>query len=169
MKNFLDEYSFKKLIKEDKYQVFLLTCPASFPVNFVIHPWFVINRKGVVSRWEVNFWRVETGTKWGHLYKDALPIHQGMRMIAFSNLFWWKARLIASIEGDEHSLAARMAEFIVRSNELYSQSYIYSLIGNNSNTYVQWVINHFPEAHMKLPWNSLGKYKAANIPLINRV
>jgi len=36
---------FDKLIDKDKYQVFLMICPASTPVNFARHGWFVINKK----------------------------------------------------------------------------------------------------------------------------
>ena len=61
------------------------------------------------------------------------------------------------IEGDENSLAAKMAEFIEHSPETYSHSKEYSLVGPNSNTYVQWILNMFPEFPAKLPWNAFGK------------
>lgn len=37
------------------YQVFLLSCHAVFPLSFARHPWFVVNRMGDVSRWEVHW------------------------------------------------------------------------------------------------------------------
>jgi len=153
-----DEPSFNALIKKDLHQVFLLCSPSSIPVNFVIHPWFVINRRGIVSKWEVGFGLHRREKSWGHLDLDLHRPHQGVHMFAFSNTFLWKARLISSVEGTEGSLAARMADFIARSDKTYPYPYKYSLIGPNSNSYAQWVLDHFPESGMKLPWNSLGKW-----------
>lgn len=90
-------------------------------------------------------------------------------MFIFINLFFWRGSVLHSIEGGKDSTAARMAEFIARSNELYPDPKHYSLIGPNSNTYAQWVLNHFPEAGMRLPWNSLGKAQAKRTPLLNSV
>jgi hypothetical protein len=39
-----------KLINKNKHQVFILICPANFPVNFAIHPWIVLNEKGKVKQ-----------------------------------------------------------------------------------------------------------------------
>ena len=44
---------FEKLIDKNKYQVFVFYCPAYFPFNFFKHPWFVINKKGEISRYEI--------------------------------------------------------------------------------------------------------------------
>ncbi len=69
----------------------------------------------------------------------------------------WKAWLISSVEGDGHSVAARMADFIISSPQIYPYREKYSLAGPNSNTYVQWILNKFPESGMHLPWNAIGK------------
>lgn len=61
------------------------------------------------------------------------------------------------IEGDEGSLAAKMAEFIERSPETYPFKNQYRFRGPNSNTYAQWILNHFPETGMALSWNAFGK------------
>jgi hypothetical protein len=45
---------FEKLIKEDVYQVFLFHCACTVPLSFASHPWFVINKKGKISRYAVN-------------------------------------------------------------------------------------------------------------------
>ncbi|KKT21937.1 MAG: hypothetical protein UW07_C0051G0001, partial [Candidatus Nomurabacteria bacterium GW2011_GWF2_43_8] len=66
----------EKLIDKDKYQVFLYACPANVPLNFASHPWFVVNKLGSVSRWEVLFRNTPHSTKWGHLYMNFFPPFQ---------------------------------------------------------------------------------------------
>ena len=97
------------VFKEHLYQVFLLSCPASFPVNFAIHPWFVINHKGRVSRWEVSAIKRDRSLSSGHLNKDLFPPFQGIEAIPFSKLHW-SSKVLAVIEGDEDSIAARGAK-----------------------------------------------------------
>ena len=149
---------FQGLIRHDAYQVFLFTCPATFPFSFASHPWFVVNRKGTVSRWEI-FWEADKKDKmsWGHLHKDCWPPSQGIEMFFYSQKYFFKSTLFDSIEGNEGSLAHRMADFIEESSQHYPYCQEYSLRGPNSNTYVQWVFDHFPECGIRLRWNSFGK------------
>ena len=163
----MTQKEFEALLKPDRYQVFLFACPASMPFSVACHTWFVINKKGVVERWEVGWGMHSRARSWSHLDLDVFPPHQGVQLISFVHFFFWRARLVTSIEGDEGSVAARMTEFITRSPDLYFYRHHYSLMGPNSNTYTQWVLNHFPEAHMQLPWNSLGKAKVASVPLLS--
>lgn len=143
------------LLKPDQCQVFLFTCPAASPFGFARHPWFVINRKGKLSRWEV-FWRQEEGAaRWGHLHKDFYAPTQGIAKYIFSKKHFRKdVRLLGYVEGN---LAERMADLIESSTQSYPYLHHYSLKGPNSNTYAQWVIDRFPESNLKLPWNSFGK------------
>jgi hypothetical protein len=151
--------SFGDLVKPDRYQVFLMISPASLPISFACHPWFVINKKGILSRWGVG-WRPQhysAGKRWGHLASDVLAPFQGLRIFYFSSRFSWKGSLLKSIEGDEHSLAADMVKFIEESAHNYPYKDYYSFLGPNSNTYAQWIIMRFPESGMHLPWNAFGK------------
>jgi hypothetical protein len=152
----------ENLIKKDKYQVFLCVCPANLPFSFATHPWFVINRKGTISRWGVSFSRRERDLSYGHLNKNLFPHFQGIEVFPFSQRYFWKGSVMRSIEGDDDSLAAQMTEFIEMSNKNYPFTQKYKLVGPNSNTYVQWVLNHYPQSNMRLPWNSFGKDKAGN-------
>jgi len=147
---------FEALIKPDEYQIFLFTCPASLPVSFAAHPWFVINRKGMLSRWEI-FWYPELAwlLRWGHLHKDYYTPFQGIDIIPlFHRGTWSRVHLLGSVEGE---LARAMADFIEASPETYPHCRNYVLRGPNSNTYAQWVLNKFPECGLRLPWNSFGK------------
>jgi hypothetical protein len=144
-------------IDNTKYQVFLFTCPATVPFIFACHPWFVVNKKGVVSRWEI-FWQPSRSEQsWGHLHKDFYPPTQGIEMFFYADKYFFKSTLDGVIEGDEGSMAQKMAECIENSPHAYPYCNQYSLIGSNSNTYVTWILNQFPNSGFKLSWRAFGK------------
>ena len=140
-----------------KHQVFLYICPGNLPFSFAPHPWFIINKQGIVTRWEVLFRKLQHKTKWGHLYMNLFPPFQGIEIIPFVEKYFWTAKLLGQIEG---ATAAKIAEFIEKSPSLYPYCEKYFLAGPNSNTYAQWILDNCPEFQVKLPWNSIGsRYK----------
>ena len=148
------------LIRKDKYQVFLFACPANLPFSFATHSWLVVNRKGIVSRWEVLFRKHACETSWGNLHKNAFLPFQGIHIFPFSNSdkhFWKRISLIGHIDGNEGSLSNRMVDFIKSSSQKYPFCNTYSLVGPNSNTYVKWVLKQFPQCKLILPWNAFSK------------
>lgn len=146
---------FQNLINKDKYQVFVFDSPAFIPINFARHPWFVLNKKGVLSRWEVRDTKdKETGS---YLFINNQPLFQGINVFYFPKNVFWKAKLLGYIDGDEGSTAQRMINFIENSKAIYPYVYSYSLIGPNSNSYAEWILSKFPEFRVSLPWNSVGK------------
>jgi hypothetical protein len=152
------QQEFEKLLKPDRYQVFLLSCPPSMPLSFARHPWFVVNKKGVVSRWEViaSPQMYDIRTRSGHLCTNVLPSWRGLRILR-SIRDWgyiWPATLHGVVEG---SLAELMAECIEHSPQNYPYCENYAYTGPNSNTYVQWVLTQFPGSGLTLPWNAFGK------------
>ncbi len=157
----MDEAKLNTLIKKDMYQVFILTSFCSIPVNFAQHTWFVINKKGIISRWEVLFRLLRKNdmskTGWGHLYTNFSPTTQGIEIVPFWAKFHWKTKLAQVIEGNENSVAQKMSDIIEQSPKNYPYSHQYSLIGANSNTYIQWALNQFPELNIQLAWNAFGK------------
>jgi len=153
----MNSQEFDQLIKKDRYQVFVFTCPGSFPFIFARHPWFVVNKRGTISRWEVLFRKNLNNTSWGHLHKNFLPLFLGIEIVPFINVFHHKAKLLNIIEGDENSTARKIADFIENSKENYPYCDKYSLFGPNSDTYGQWILDNFPELKIKLPWNCFGK------------
>ncbi len=148
---------FDKLINKDKYQVFVFMSHASLPVLFSVHPWIVINEKGKISRLEIKRDR-NKNEELGYLYiNDQLP-YEGLPIIYPFKKFPWKAQVLGLIEGDENSLAKRMTDFIGNSKKTYPYLKKYSLItGPNCGTYVEWVLDNFPEIEIKLPWSAIGK------------
>ena len=147
----------KDMVKTDRYQVFLLSCPAALPVSFASHPWFVVNSKGALSRWDVLLLpRMNWKMRGGNLHKDFFSPFEGVEMFFFTDRYKWKnVRLLGVVEG---SLAERMATCIENSPQSYPYCEKYRLTGPNSNTYAQWIIDRFPECGLRLPWNSFGKH-----------
>jgi hypothetical protein len=147
----------KKIINNDSYQVFLLTCPANLPFIFAKHSWFVINKKGVLSRWEVLFEKNMCELSWQHLHKDFLKPFDGIGYFPYFYKLLQKSRMEYFIEGDINSDAKKISDFIENSPKIYPFCDNYQLTGPNSNTYVQWVLDNNPQLKISLPKNSLGK------------
>ena len=153
MKNNFQE--FENLINKDKYQVFIFSCPVNLLVGFARHPWFVLNKKRKTSRWEIMWFKEVNGT---YLHKNTQFLFQDFYISFFIKKYFWKAKLLAYIEGNENSVAQKAIEFIEDSRKNYPYCNKYSfIIGPNSNTYAQWVLNRFPEFNIKLSWNFIGK------------
>ena len=148
------ENKFQSLVKQDEYQVFIFDCPAYIPFNFARHPWFVLNKKGTLSRWEV---RQEKDKNNNHLYLNAVIPFRGINVSFVGKQYFWKPELLGYIEGDENSNVKQLIDFIESSKENYPYQYKYYLSGPNSNTYAQWILNKFPEFNVKLSWRFIGK------------
>ncbi len=99
-----------------------------------------------------------SGTHWGNIYKDFSKPFEGVTVLPYIRGFCWNdVRLLGSLEGGEDSLAHNMGNFIEQSPVNYPHAHTYRLLGPNSNTYVQWVLNKFPEFKAILPKNAVGK------------
>jgi len=149
----MNQSDYQKLVDASKYQVFLFHSPCGLPLSFASHPWFVCNEKSDITRWEIRI-NPNTDSQWGHLHINNLPPFSGIEMLPYNSNLFWSAKLIGKIEGD---YAKKMIKLIKDSREKYPYYNKYSLIGTNSNTYAQWILNHFPELDFSLPWNSFGK------------
>lgn len=158
-----DTKKFYRLIDKKIYQVFLFACPGNIPFNFFLHHWFVLNKKGNLSRWEFLFRKNTHKKSGGHLYRNFFPPFQGIEIFYFSQKYFWKGKLVKHIGGGKNSPAYRAIKLIENSKNKYPYNYRYFLTGPNSNTYIQWVLKNFPEFKVKLSWNSFGKnYKIEN-------
>ena len=143
---------FEKLIDKEKYQVFILICPASLPFIFARHLFFVINKKGEISRWEVRFEKHSRGIVWGHIHKNASLPNQGIPIIPYIEKWCWPARLFLEINNNQKRI-----EIIEESKNNYPYKDRYFITGPNSNTYIQWILNQVPELKIDLPFNAFGK------------
>ena len=146
---------FQSLVVKDKDQVFLFACPGNMPFIFAKHPWFVINRHGLITRWEVLFRKRAGTTSWGHIHKNFLAPWNGLGILPyFERYFPYRSKILGFCEGE---VAQRMADQIENSPNTYPYQSNFSLAGPNSNTYAQWILDNSTETMLKLPWNSFGK------------
>jgi hypothetical protein len=158
----MDEAQFNKLIKPDLYQVFFFRSKVSLPASMFAHTWVVTNDRGTVNRWDAWNFKERCKTSWGHLhlnlYKPLLGVRVFHNKKADPDALRFKGHLFATVEGGAGSLAERMVKFVNSSNDTYPYLHEYRYFpGPNSNTYTQWIVSHFPECDVKIPWNAAGK------------
>ena len=152
----MNESDFKKLLKKDKYQVFLCKTPANTLLRFIIHTYFITNDKGKIKRWEILYLKSLCKTSWSHLHLNYLKPWQGFVKSFFSrNGPRFSGQIMSKVE--ERS-AIKIIKFIEKSPQIYKfNNYYLAYPGPNSNTFTQWILDHFPESGLKLPWNAFGK------------
>jgi len=154
----MNEKEFKKLLKKDRYQVFVFSSRLTLPLSFARHTWFVVSDKGKTSRWEVLFFNDYTGRKFGYLHLNSLKPTEGMGAFLFKIFGCWKGKLIGTLEGKKNSTAEKVNLFFKEDYKKYPYAKRYLLLGPNSNTFTQWVIDQFPKWNLKLPKNAFGKH-----------
>ena len=153
----MEEKEFRKLVKKNLYQVFLFSCPAPIPTNFALHYWFVVNNKGKLSRWDLLVKPSQVKTSWRYLHKTNKDFSLGLNKYHFKLYPRSKSKFHRLISGKKGSLAEKIVKFIEKSPKNYPYCEKYHLLGPNSNTYIQWIINKFPESGFKLGWRAFGK------------
>lgn len=153
----MSKLEFNKLIDKNKYQVFLFSSPVPIPLNFAAHTWFVINLKGKIHRWEFGLFRGSPHPNGIGILKDFLKPIEGMNIYPWKSNPKFNSKLIDFIEGGEKSIAKDLALFIEKKSNSYPLKDIYKLLSPNSNSYVSWVLNKFPNSGLKLPFNAFGK------------
>ncbi len=160
----MDGTKFSELINKNKYQVFLFSSPVPIPFNFAVHTWFVINLKGKINRWEFGRFKGSPHKNGIGILKNFFEPTEGM------NKFFWKrnprfnSKLIGFIEGKDNSITKQLAIFIEEYANSYPLKTEYSVLGPNSNSFMQWILDKFPDVKLKLPFNAIGKgYKIKEV------
>lgn len=134
-------------------RVFLYISKGNIPLHFAVHPWFVVNRDGVETRWEVLHQKHKSNTSWGYLHKDALAPKTGMQIIPLLP-FRWNAQCIGEVSGP---IAEEVEKNLGASPNTYPYAKHYSLLGPNSNSFASWVLGQIPSWKIQLPKNAFGK------------
>ncbi len=145
---------YESLIDPGNYQVFLFVSNAVMPFSFAKHPWFVVNNKGDISRWEII---VDRNKPREFVRKDFCTPFLGSGVFLGGKRFYYKEKLLGYLTGGESSAAKQMVSQILRTRKEYPFKSEYRFLGPNSNTYAQWILDMFPQFEGKLPWNSFGK------------
>ena len=152
----INETQIRKIAQPET--VWFLCSPLPIPMNMIaVHCWIVtIDAQWKTDRWEVWQSRSNCKSSWGYVHKNLLAPWQGIsKYPAFRRYVPGPIYPIASLNGH---IAKSVIEFMDNHmNEYpYTNDYHY-WPGPNSNTYVQWVINQFPQLSVNLPWSAIGK------------
>jgi hypothetical protein len=125
--------------------------------SIAYHYWFVVHRDDRQDRWEV--WQHKTvrshhprHLSWGHLHYNLMAPQAGV-----GNGVSWQATQW------EDEVAIVLAQIIETTPNLYPYCDRYLLWpGPNSNTYVQWILNHpsfkASSPSFQLSWRGWGKH-----------
>jgi hypothetical protein len=157
----MEEKTFSKLLNKKTYQVFFFYSSVPIPLSFAVHSWIVINNLGKIERWESGqFYNPKPKKSWGNVYLGLFknnPI-TGMSIFPYKSIIRFNSKLGGIIQGKTGSVAEKIIKFIEKKANKYPYKNLqYKLLGPNSNTFPQWILNQFPEAKIKLPWNAFGK------------
>jgi hypothetical protein len=154
-------------IDKTKYQLFICVSPTSFPLLGFLHAYIVANEIGSITRWDVWHIKNRVDASEGYVHENTfkpwigLSIFYGMSLS--NNRLRWPINIVSVISGEKNSLAYDMCKFINNKTYLYPIKDYYSFVGPNSNTFVQWFLEQFPESQIKLPFRAFGKsYKYKN-------
>lgn len=152
---------------KQSYQVFLMASPIPVPFSFAIHAWFVCCHEGKLERWEFGKFNGSPHPNSIGVLHDFMPPLLGMNKFPGRAKPRHNSYLLGIEAGGMDSRAAAMLKFIQRYSPEYPLRRQYRYLGPNSNTYVAWVLRHFPETDLNLNWRAIGRnFKA---PLIKTV
>ncbi|MCP4297341.1 MAG: DUF3750 domain-containing protein [Proteobacteria bacterium] len=151
-------------------ELFVLSSPLPKPLHKIaVHTWLVTNSAGQTpDRWEV--WQMKRRSKisWGHVHKNLFSVETGMpvSLKPGSGSIRWNSCVVGRVEGE---IASKMIQYL----NTFAPQYIFSeryfpWPGPNSNTFVQWVLDQFKEADLKLPISALGARFSSLIPYQKR-
>lgn len=154
-----EKYFLNNVVDTSQYQVFLFSSPVPLPFFFARHCWFVINNKRTLTRVEFAKFGLKNNETKIDIFKDNNEFCYGMTIFPSYKLrhIRYNSKLHFTIQGDKNSVAQKLVSFILTKSEKYPLIKEYNLLGPNSNTYPQWVLNHFPELKVKLPFLAIGK------------
>lgn len=144
---------YEKFIDCSKYQVFLFCSKAVLPFSFSKHSWFVVNRLGSISRYEI----IVDDNVDSFVRRDFCSPWLGSSVTLSNREHYFKEELVGYVTGDKGSFVDGMVGKIVNSVNDYPYKKVYKYLGPNCNTYTQWVLDSFPECNLRLPFNAFGK------------
>ena len=147
---------FQELLDKKKYQVFVMSSPVPFPLNYGIHLWFVINLKGKIHRIEFGKFNGSPHKDGVGVLKDFLAHTTGMNRCFFRKNPRFSSKVEDFIEGHKNSNAFKLATFVLEQHEDYPLKNEYKLLGPNSNSFVGWVLKQFPNIDMNISSRAVG-------------
>jgi len=159
-------------MREAQYSVTLYSSPLPLPLSFAVHTYLVVETNDVTKRLDVDGYLPHTHTRHygGYIFINLLPPTQGYKIFGLTPKFGigprWQVTKHGTCSGTNYSPAHNLHQF-VETDGLKNYPFINNynmLLGPNSNTFTQWIIDQVPECSFKLPNNAWGKnYKKSRI------
>ena len=163
----MNEKEFKKLINKKLYQIFIFESRLPVPFQFATHSWIVTSNKGKIKRWDLIWSRIigKDSSK-GHVYLNMIAPWVGMNKYLFKGAPKYPSKLIGYSEGNKNSLTEKAIKFLDKNARKYPFKKRYRIYpGPNSNTFIQWFLDKFPELEIRLSRRAFGKnYLRNSIP-----
>ena len=142
-----------KNFNPDQFQVAIMYSRVSLPLPPASHVWFIINDHGALSRYEgLDLRHKRIDNLGGYIFQDYFPPDVGMPVWITRKTPTWRAYTLSVIEGDQ---AEQLAQILRDSLRDYPHKN-YRLLGPNSNTYAQWVLDTAGLSDIKLPVTAVG-------------
>lgn len=144
--------------KDWKYHFFILYSCAIFPVNFSKHFRIVTINKWIIHRREIWHFKNRKNPELYYFHRDLSKPTTWLQKFLRRSDKHRKAYLAYHKSWGEKSLIHKIVSFIENSYSSYPYSKKYILFPwPNSNTYIQRILNHFPQIKFQLPRNAFGK------------
>jgi hypothetical protein len=152
----MNQKEFNQILDKTTNQFFIFSTGVSRPKYFVKHLYIVTNQKGKINRFEIYRFKNKKNPEHGHIHKNYVAPTTGHRKKLFNKNKKIDSKLIKIISGN---LAEKINKSVNENYLNYKFKNKYNLLGPNCNTYVQWILNQFPETKIKLPFLAIGKNK----------
>lgn len=154
----MNKKDFEKLIEKPGYHFFIFSCPAKIPVNYFVHTRIVTKAPTWnINRREITHFKNKKHPSMGYLHQNFLDPWQGITKYLRTTKNHFESRLVFHISGKKWSTAQKIIEFTNKEIPKYPYKKNYRRIRRNSNTFIQRIINNFPEIDIKLPKRAIGK------------
>ncbi|MEX0917828.1 MAG: DUF3750 domain-containing protein [Candidatus Paceibacterota bacterium] len=147
-----------------EYFVRIYSSPVPIPFTFAVHTYLVVGCDDVRDRYDVLPFLSNDHPKNydGYVCKNILPPETGFRCFGrYPFVFGprYRTTVIGEETGGPQSVACRLYERI-EAGLLHEYPYKerYNMVlGPNSNTFTQWMLDQTPDLEITLPWNAWGK------------
>lgn len=141
-----------------EYHFFIFYCRALFPFNFAKHFWVVTIDSWEVNRREVAHFKNRKKSDLWYMHINLVKPWHWLKKFLRKTDKHRKPYLAYHISWSKGSLAYNIVSFIKNNYIRYPHISNYNFfVWPNCNTFIQWILKHFPEIKFKLPRNAIGK------------
>lgn len=148
-----------------EYKVSVYYSRMPFPLTLWVHCYIVKEFQDAIDRFDI-FHPLTMGKHptqyYGRIYKNSFPAHSGLKFYItnkMDSLLRFVGQEYSTVCGAINSPAHKLYEFIANDGlKKYPNACKYDMIlGPNSNSFIQWIIDQVPDNGLHLPLTAWGK------------